>query len=416
MTAAVILESFPNPSEITVTMSQTAYDKILGTGSSVLNAKVGETFNGKDALACLLVSTAGDITYAYAETVSGSVEAFVDAMNAKAEELGLSDTHYQNPIGLHAENHYTTVNDIRILSEYLIKNYPIIAEITERSRYKIQATNMSDERILVSTNYMIDANTAYYYSYCTGLKTGFTDEAGRCFVSTAAYEGYNYLCIAMNCPTLDGVRTEFTTSKKLFKWAFTEFEYKAILDINTPVTEVPVRLSSDSDYVSVYPSKQVKAILPKEADNSSVITEPHLFEKSVDAPVKKGDVLGTADVIYAEHIIGTVELIAGNDVQSSTLLTVWDGIMKVITSATFKIIVILVLLSAVAFIAYVIYINRKSSKKARNIKYIPYSEEEELKRKEKNHRRRQRQGRPEYQKEIPEENDSINSTDDDFYI
>ncbi len=396
MTAAVILDAYPDPSAIDVTMTQNAYDRILGTGSVVLNAKVGEVINGKDALASVLISSAGDIVYAYAEAISGSVEAFVDKMNEKAAELGLNGTHYENPIGLHHEENYTTVNDIRVLAEYLITNYPVVNEITCKSRYKMAETNMTGERLLVTTNYMIDPNTVYYYPYCTGLKTGFTDEAGRCLVSTAKYEGYNYLCITMNCPTQSGRRTEFTTSKQLFKWAFTEFEYRSVLDIKTPVTEIGVRLSSDSDYVSLYPVKQLRSILPKEADNSSIVIEPHLVAKSVDAPVKKGDVLGTADVIFAERVIGTVDLIAGNDVESNAFLVALDGVRKVVTSTAFKTVVFCVIAAVVLFILYVIHINKKGKKKKRNVKYIPYDEEKEEKLRKKRAYRRAKDNRPEY--------------------
>lgn len=395
MTAAVILDAYPDPSAIDVTMTQNAYDRILGTGSVVLNAKIGEVINGKDALASVLISSAGDIVYAFAEAVSGSVEAFVDKMNEKAEQLGLNGTHYENPIGLHHEENYTTVNDIRVLAEYLLKS-PVVTEITSKSRYKMAATNMTGERLLVTTNYMLDPNTVYYYPYCTGLKTGFTDEAGRCLVSTAKYEGYNYLCITMNCPTINGKRTEFTTSKQLFKWAFTEFSYRSVLDVKTPVTEIGVRLSSDSDYVSLYPVKQLRSILPKEADNSSIVIEPHLVAESVDAPIKKGDVLGTADVIFAERVIGTVDLIAGNDVESSAFLVALDGVRKVITSTAFKTIIFCLIAAVVLFILYVAHINKKGKKQTRKVKYIPYDKEKEEKLRKKRADKRAKANRPEY--------------------
>ncbi len=399
MTAAVILDKFPTPEDTDIVMTDSAYKRILGTGSAVLGAKVGEVINGKDALACVLISSAGDVVYAYAEAVSGSVEAFVNAMNQKAIEIGLTGTHYENPIGLHHEQNYTTVEDIYRLCQYVLKNYPIVSELGGKSRYKIAATNKSKERILVTTNYLIDPNTSYYYQYATGLKTGFTDESGRCLVSTASYNGYNYLAIAMNCPTQNGTRTEFTTSRQFFRWAFNEFEYKAVLDINQPAAEIDVRLSTDSDYVSLYPAEQVKSILPKEADNSSIVIVPKLIGESIDAPVKKGDVLGTADVIYAEKVIGTVDLIAGNDVKSNFFLVAFDAILKVITSTPAKIIGVILLIAALIFVAQVVFLNRKGNTKKRNIKYIPYDSEEEAKRKERLKERRKSQGRPEYKRE-----------------
>lgn len=411
MTAAVILDRFPNL-DTPVTMTQTAYNRILGTGSAVLEAKVGEVFDGKDALAAVLVSSAGDVVYAYAEAAYGSVEAFVEQMNIKAEQLGLNDTHYENPIGLHHQENYTTVNDIYTLSLYVLENYPIISEITSKSRYTMNATNMSDKRLLVTTNYMIDANTVYYYPYCTGLKTGFTDESGRCLVSTASYDGYNYIAITMNCPTVAGERTEFTLSRQLYRWAFLNFEYKSVLDTSLPATEIKVNLSFDSDYVSLYPSTQIRSILPKEADNSTIIVKPNLIAESVNAPIKKGDVLGTAEVVYAEQVIGTVDLVAGNDVKVSGLLVVFDAIKRFFASSFFKAVLVVVIGIIVFLVLYTIYINTSHRKKKRKVKYMPYDEEKEERRKEKLTRRRKEQGRPEANYEDFNSYDTLDGIDE----
>lgn len=394
MTAAVILDSC-DVDNTQVTMGASAYQKILGTDSSVLNMKIGETLNGKDALAAILISSAGDVVYAYAEALFGSVDAFVEKMNEKAAELNLNGTHYENPIGLHDDNHYTTVRDIYQLSVYVLKKYPLVSELTRKARYTISATNMSDSRILSTTNLMLDANTSYYYPYCTGLKTGFTDEAGRCLVSTASYEGYRYLCITMNCPTQNGTRTEFTTSRQLYRWAFNNFEYKAVLDISKPVAEIAVSLSSDYDYLSLYPSAQITAILPKEADNSTVIVVPHPSAEQVKAPIQKGEVFGTAEVIYAEQVIGSVDLVAGCDIASSPFLVAWDGFCRVVSSTPFKVVAALIVLAVVVLIAYTLFLNRRGKKKpARKLRYIPYDETKEEKRHQKAQSRLKKQGRP----------------------
>lgn len=375
MTALVILENVGDLDSYRVTMSQNAYDRILGTGSSVLEAKVGETFSGKDALAAILISSAGDIVYAFAESVAGDVEAFTELMNQKAAALGLTGTHYQNPIGLHDQNNYTTVRDIWTLEKYMYKNYPLYLELTSKSRYRMSATNMSGERILCTTNMMIDPNTVYYYAYCTGGKTGFTDEAGRCLCSTAKYNGYTYMCVTMNCPTVSGTRNEFVTSKNLYRWAFNNFEFKSVLDTSTPVCELPVEQCWSADYVSLYPANQVTSILPKEADESTIVLEPRLISPSVIAPVKKGDVLGEADVIYANEVIGKVNLVAGNDLDRNAVLAVLAFFKTVFTSSAFLTVLGVLLLFAALFIAYCVILNRKKKRK-RKVKYIPYGEKE----------------------------------------
>lgn len=399
MAAVVIMENVKDLEDFKVTMTESAYNNILGTGSAILHLKVGEELNGKDALAAMLISSAGDVIYAYCEAVGGSIDGFVKMMNDKAVALGLSGTHFTNPIGLHDKNNYTTVKDIATLTKYAIDNYPVFSELTAKSRYKMSATNMRDERTIVTTNYLVDTATNYYYTYCTGTKTGYTDEAGRCLTATASYNGYKYLAVLMDCPNNAGSRVEFTTARQMFRWAFNNFEYKAILDIASPVAEMPVRLSMEYDHVALYPEKQLTSILPNEADNSTIIIKPTLNSESVNAPVKKGDVLGTAEVIYAEQVIGTVNLVAGQDISSNAMLVFFDIIRRIVTSTAFIIIFILLILAAVCFVVYVAYINSKGKKKGRRVRYIPYDEETEKIRKERSRQRREKAGRPKYNRE-----------------
>ncbi len=396
MAAVVVLENVSNIEEYEITMTDNAYNEILGTGAAIIHLKVGEKLKCKDALAAMLISSAGDAIYALCEAVGGSIDGFVDMMNKKAGEMGLSGTHYANPIGLHDENNYTTVRDIVTLTEYAIEKYPIFAELTSKSRYAVPATNMSNARTLVTTNLMVDSSTNYFYSYCTGTKTGFTDEAGRCLTATAEYKGYRYLAVLMNCPTVDGKRTEFTTAKEMFRWVFNNFEYKAVLDTAVPVAEMKVRLSMDYDYVSLYPEKQLTSILPKDADSSTVIIRPNLSSEAAKAPIKKGQVLGTAEVVYAETVIGTVNLVAGNDISSNAFLVFFDVLRIIFTSLAFKIIFAIIIFAAILFAAYIYVVNFRGRKKGRKVRYIPYDEEKERALKEKRRRKREKYGRPEY--------------------
>ena len=396
MAAIVILENVPDIENTEITMSQNAFNEILGTGAAIIHLKVGETLKCKDALAAMLVSSAGDAIYALSEAVGGSIEGFVEMMNNKATELGLTCTHYTNPIGLHDEEQYTCVKDIITLTQYATEKYPVFSELTKERRYSIPATNMNDARTIVTTNLMVDSSTNYFYSYCTGTKTGFTDEAGRCFTATAEYKGYRYLAVLMNCPTINGTRTEFTTAKEMFRWVFNNFEYKAVLDTAVPVAEMKVSLSTDYDYVSLYPENQLTSILPKDADSSTVIIRPNLSDKPVKAPIKKGDVLGTAEVIYAETVIGNVNLVAGNDIGSNIFLKILDIIKMIFTSLAFKIIFGILIFAFVLMAAYIYLVNFSGRKKNRKVRYIPYDEEKERMLKEKRRLQREKDGRPEY--------------------
>lgn len=169
MTGILMLESEKYNPDAKIAMTREALDLVLGTGSVVSNLKEGEEITQRDLIHYVLMASSGDTTYLAATYYGGSVEAFVDLMNNKAAELGLSGTHYANPVGLHDEENYTTVHDIYTLTKYALKNEEF-KEITSTPRYTVAATNMSGERTLTTTNFLQNTNTNYYYQYAKGVK------------------------------------------------------------------------------------------------------------------------------------------------------------------------------------------------------------------------------------------------------
>ena len=127
---------------------------------------------------------------------------FVDLMNEKAKALGMNDTNYVNSTGLHDENHYTTINDLVKLCKYAVE-VPKFLDICSQATYTLPKTNKHNECTYVTTNFMINRYTNFYYEYVRGIKTGFTTPAGRCVASTASKDGYNYLCIVMGSESDD---------------------------------------------------------------------------------------------------------------------------------------------------------------------------------------------------------------------
>ncbi|MBQ7726250.1 MAG: D-alanyl-D-alanine carboxypeptidase, partial [Clostridia bacterium] len=288
MTVTLMLESDRFDPDAHVTMTEEVQTIISGTGSAVSNLRVGEEITQLDLVYFVLMASYGDCAYLAALYYGDSVENFVAMMNEKAQALGLTGTHYSNPVGLHDPETYTTVRDIAVLTEYALKNNTFQAAC-ESARYTVEATNFSGRRTLSTTNFLQDPNTNYYYQYAHGVKTGYTNEAGRCLVSTAFYNGYRYLCIVMGCPP-DGTR-HFTDSANLYRWAFNNFSFKEVANSTEPVCEIPVELSLDTDFASLYFEKPFVTVLPNEADDSTILIKPHLQADSVDAPIQKGDVL-----------------------------------------------------------------------------------------------------------------------------
>lgn len=371
MTTLLILESDKYDPNAKIAMTEEALDLVSGTGSSVSLLKAGEEISQLDLVYMVLMSSYGDCALLAAEYYCGSVENFVAQMNARAAELGLEGTHYENPIGLHSEQNYTTARDTYKLTAFALQNQTF-KEVCESTRHTVPATNMSGARTLSTTNFLQDNTTEYYYSYAKGVKTGYTDEAGRCLVSTASYNGYNYICVVFGCPP--DKKNHFTESKELYRWAFNNFEFKKVADSENPVAEIAVDLSLNTDFVSLYIEDGFVSILPKDADDSTISIVAKPISEKVDAPIKKGDVLGTADIIYAEQVIGTVNLVSNEDVEKSTMLAVLRTVKNFFTSSYMKVVYIIIAAAVIIFIIAIIKMN-STGKKKRKIKYMPYDED-----------------------------------------
>lgn len=374
MTVTLMLESELFNPEGTVTMTESALDLISGTGSVVSWYEAGEEINQLDLVYLVLMSSCGDCAYLAAEYYGGTVNNFVNMMNMKAQELGLTGTHYSNPVGLHDEETYTTAQDTYVLTKYALKN-ELFKKVCETTRHKIEATATEPAHTLSTTNYLQDNTTNYYYIYAKGVKTGFTSEAGRCLVSTASYNGYNYICLVFGCTAGGAQRYEFLDSKNLYKWAFTTFEFKEIAKSEEPVCEMKVELSMETDFVPLYIEEGFISVLPRDADQSTISIVPKLKGESVDAPVKKGTVLGTADIIYAEKVIGTVNLVAGEDIKKNFILAIGRGIKNFFTSP-YMIAVYIILAVAIIVFAALVYKMNKGRTKSRKVRYIPYEKDD----------------------------------------
>lgn len=373
MTTLLILESDKYNPDAKIAMTEEALDLISGTGSSVSLFNAGVEFTQLDLVYMVLMSSYGDCALLAADYYGGSVENFVAMMNTRANELGLTGTHYENPIGLHHEQNYTTAHDTYTLTKFALQN-ETFKEVCESTRHTVNSS--AGTRVLSTTNFLQDNTTNYYYQYAKGVKTGFTDEAGRCLVSTASYNGYNYMCMVFGCPP--NAKNHFTESKELYRWAFNNFEFKTVADVTTPVAEIAVEKSFDTDFVSLYVEKSFTSVLPKDANDSTISIVPKPTADTVSAPIKKGQVLGTADIIYAEKVIGTVNLVANENIEQSFILNTLDIVGNFLTSSYMMVVYVLVGVIILIFVIAIIKMNSKKSKK-RKIKYKPYNENKENK-------------------------------------
>jgi D-alanyl-D-alanine carboxypeptidase (penicillin-binding protein 5/6) len=370
MTYIVVAEHCPDLDGTMVTVTKEITSQLMGTESSIANLKNGEIMSMYEMLNCMMVPSGNDAAMVMANFIgNGKISAFVDMMNDKAKELGCEDTHFVNPDGLHDDNHYTTANDMYKIAKYAM-TLPRFMEICSQTVHKIPQTNMQPERKIYTTNEMMQPNSLQtYYQYTKGIKTGWHDQAGRCIVSSATADGYTYLCVSMGAPNDKVNNGAMIDSKNLYRWAFKNLELKTIAGKEQPVTEVKINMAWQKDSMLLVPEKDVAFLLPKTVNAKSVSFSDIDVPKSINAPVKKGDVVGTATITYANQELTKVNLVAGEDINRSSILFAENILKIVFTSPWFIIISVLIALLVILYIYLTKQYNKKEKKNKRVKRY-----------------------------------------------
>ena len=319
MTMLLIMEAIDNGNihwDDTVTASEAAAAK----GGSRIYLKVGETMTVSDMVKSIAVSSANDCACAMAEHLAGSEAAFVDMMNARAQELGMNDTHFVNCTGLDdgedAASHRTSAHDIALMSRELLKNHPDIKKFTTIWMDTVRNGTFG----LSNTNKMVR-----FYTGATGLKTGFTSGAGYCLSASAARDGMELIAVVMGSETS---ADRFAACKSMLDYGFANFAL--ISPMLEKETSVPVILGK-AEAVAAEPGQNPQLLIDK-AQRSAVTTET-VLEDSVTAPVSRGQRLGTMTIKAGEQILAEIPLVAAEGVARLTWGDLFVKIMKQLAMA-----------------------------------------------------------------------------------
>lgn len=320
--------------------------------SSTANLKAGEVISVKNLLYCLLISSANEAANILAMAVCGDIPTFVERMNQRAQELGMTGTHFVNPHGLHDPDHYSTAWDIYKMTKQAM-THAAFREIVSTSYYTVPATNLSAERSLINTNALLTSGKypGYTFSGTIGVKTGSTGQAGFCLVAAAQKRGHTLVSVVLGAenPTDSKgnvQRKQFSESKKLLDWGFTNFTSATLLDQDSYLQEVPVRFSSDTTHVVLRPTQEVTALVPGTYDKERLELRLHLDADVASAPIQAGDVLGTVTVIYAGEEYAVVDMAAVTDVSFSPFVAFVSSVNTVLGNIYVR----LMLLIALVFV------------------------------------------------------------------
>lgn len=281
----------------------------------------GEKFTVNELLESLLIHSSNDVAYVLAKHFGGgNPQKFIDFMNEEAKKYGAKKTHFKNPHGLPDENHYTTAKDMTILSRVAYGDNLIKSIVAKKSvKFKVSNTCKVERTLINSNKFLTSTDSMDYkgkqtpikYEVVDGIKTGYTDDAGNCLVSTGEKDGIRMISSVFFAPS----GNLYHDSRALLDYGFDNFKTVTIFDKKDLVGEKNIKFASPNK-VKFSPANSFSVTQDiNEKINTGDYTKKFDFDK-LDLPVKKGDVIGTMNIYQKTNMVSSIALIAENDVNS----------------------------------------------------------------------------------------------------
>ncbi len=312
MTMLLIMEAIDN-GNITFDDEVTITKEAASMGGSQVFLQEGEVYKVSELLKGIAVASGNDAAVAMAERIGGSVEGFVNMMNEKAKALNLSNTNFVNPHGLDVENHYSSARDMAIMAKELLKHEKILEYSSIYEEYLTK--NDGSKTWLVNTNKLIK-----FYNGADGLKTGFTKSAGYCLTATAKKNDLRLISVVMKEDSTNA-RTEDTV--KMLNYGFNTYKLNVIKDSNEILGRIKV-VGGKKDYAEIVLKNPATKLL-KISEQSQDYTFNILIDE-IKAPIKKGDVIGTAQILDTDgNVVTNVDLTVKEDILKANF---WDYIKR----------------------------------------------------------------------------------------
>jgi len=319
MTAILALEK-GNLSDIVVTSEEPP--RVDG---SRIYLEEGEKLTLEQMLYGMMLNSGNDAAVAIAEHIGGDIESFVKMMNAKAREIGAYHTTFVNPSGLPDEGHLTTAYDLALISRYALLNLPEFRKIVSTKTLEIPWQAEEWDRQLINLNKLL-----WNYEGADGVKTGYTSTAGRTLVASATRDGWQLISVVLKSDA-----NIWSDSMALLDYGFENFEIKNLVGKNSDVAEEDVKYG---DPVKLVTKDGLTSVVKK---NDLPISKKLVINQDIKAPVSKGEVLGQLIFYQGEEQLGSVNLIAANDVKRKihTFWWFWPLTIILATYIPFRIMV-----------------------------------------------------------------------------
>ncbi len=313
MTALLVIENIGDLNSIV-----TVPNECVGIEGTSIYLRKGEEISRKDLLYGLILASGNDCATALAILTAGSEESFVKMMNKKAEELGLTSTNFTNPHGLHNENHYTTAKDLAVLTAYALEN-ETFREIVSTKRHTIEKTNVTNEQRYLKNKQklMFDEKLNNDNFKITGVKSGFTPEAGRCLVTSCETPNISAICVVLNCQPM------FEESQALLEEATKEFAYKNIVEPYNYVGQAQI-INGREDCVKLYTQNGFAYPISQ----SDVVNITPNYSSQLTAPINESQIVGDLVVTINGEEKFSDQILTLNEVRTTDFEKITENVIE----------------------------------------------------------------------------------------
>ena len=307
MTMLLVCEALDS-GKITLNDNVQISEKAASMGGSQIFLEPGEVQKVDTLLKGIAVASANDGCVAMAEYVAGSVESFVDMMNAKAKELNMKDTNFVNTNGLPVDNHYTSAHDIAIMSRELLK-HDVITKYLTTWMDQIVVGKKQVSVGLANTNKLIKHNQG-----ATGVKTGFTQQAKYCLSASAKRGDTHLVAVTLGAETSP---ERFKDATSLLNFGFANYESVKLCSENDNMTTITID-KADEQKVNLVAKDDLSILIKK--DGNKDFTRKIKLNENPTVPIKKGTALGYVEVYQGKTLVGKVDLVNTKDIQKASYL------------------------------------------------------------------------------------------------
>ena len=274
----------------------------VGIEGTSIYLKAGEHLTIEELLYGLMLRSGNDAAVAIAKATSGSVENFMILANNFCKNIGANDTNLTNPHGLPDDNHYTTAKDLALISSYALKNEKFAKIVGSKQKIISNELSHGKKRILNNKNKLLKN-----MDNATGIKTGYTKKAGRCFVGSAQKDGMELVCVLLNCLPM------FEECKLLLEKGFNEFKMVEVLKGDEVLGEINV---TGSNNTSVKYAVKVDAVVPLKINEIDSIDIVYDLPSKISAPHDKSEPIGKFDIYASKNLIFSNKIYIIENVES----------------------------------------------------------------------------------------------------